>query len=67
MEGATEVGSTGGDDAQTYRRIYIAVVKAILMYGSETWVRTPSIGRVLGGFHYRVTQRLRGQQPRKGG
>ena len=37
---------------------YIAVVKAVLLYGSETWVMSLFIGRTLGGFHHRVDLRL---------
>ena len=37
-----------------------------MMYGSETWVMTPRIGRVLGGLHHRVAHRLMGRQPRQG-
>ena len=38
----------------------------VMMYGSKTWVMTPQIGRVLGGFHHRVALRLTGRQPRRG-
>ena len=44
----------------------MAVVQKVMLYGSETWVMTPCIGRVLGGFHHRVDRRLRGRQPRIG-
>ena len=37
-----------------------------MLYGSETWVMNPHIGRALGGFHHRVVHRLTGRQPRKG-
>ena len=38
----------------------------VLIYGSDTWVLTPHMQRVLGGFHHRVARRLTGRQPRKG-
>ena len=38
-----------------------------MMYGPETWMMTPCIGRVLGGFHHRVDHRLMGRQPWRGG
>ena len=44
----------------------MAVVQAVILYGSETWVMTPCIGRVLDGFHHRVGCRMTGQQPRRG-
>ena len=34
-------------DAPTSGIIYVAVVQVVLLYGSETWVMTPRIGRVL--------------------
>ena len=45
----------------------MAVVKAVLLYGSETWAMTPRIGRFLGGFHHRVAHRLTRQQPQREG
>ena len=55
-----------GSDARTLGRIYVTVVQAVMIYGSETWVITPYIGRVLGGFHHRVACRLTGRQPWRG-
>ena len=54
------------EDARTSRRIYVAVVQAVFLYGLETWVTTPCIGRVLGGFYHRVAHRLTGRQPLMG-
>ena len=34
-----------------------------MIYGSETWLITPRIRRVLGRFHYRGDRRLMGRQP----
>ena len=42
--------------------IHVAVVQTVLLYRSETWVMTPQIGRVLGGFHHRMAHRMMGQQ-----
>ena len=47
-----------GADASTLGRIYVAVVQAVMLYRSETWVMTPHIRRVLGRFHHRMTIRL---------
>ena len=47
-----------GADACKLRRIYVAVVHVVLMYGLETWVTKPHIGRVLVGLHHRVGRRV---------
>ena len=47
----TRVLSREGADARTLGQIYLAVVQSVMLYGLETWVMTPHIGRVLGGFH----------------
>ena len=43
-------------DTRTLRNFYIAVVQSILLFGSDTWVVTPHIKRILGGFHHIVAQ-----------
>ena len=55
-----------GAYAQTPGRIYVLVVQVVMMYGSETWVTTPRIGRVLDGFHHMTDRRLTVRQPQKG-
>ena len=47
-------------DDRTFGRLCVAAVHTVLLYGSETWVMSPHIGRTLGGFHYRVDHRLMG-------
>ena len=42
-----------------------AVVQAVLIFGAETWVVTPCMGKDLGGFHTQVARRLTGGLPRK--
>ena len=37
-----------------------------MLYGLETCVVTPHIGRILGGFHHRVSHRLTGRKPHQG-
>ena len=44
----------------TYVTCYKAVVKANLLFVSETWVMIPSIRRTLRGFHHRVSRCLSG-------
>ena len=39
------------------------VVQAVLLFGSETWAVTPSMGRALGGFQYQVARRMMGRIP----
>ena len=62
----TRILSREGADARTSGQIYLAVVQLVQLYGSETWVMTPYIGRVLGGFHHRLAHRLTGRQPWRG-
>ena len=42
-----------------------AVLQAVLLFRSETWVMTPCMGRVLGGFQHRVAKQITGRQPRR--
>ena len=55
-----------GAYARTSGHIYLAVFQLVMMYGSETWVINPGIGRVFGGLHHRVARRQTGRQPRLG-
>ena len=45
---------------------YKDVVQATLLFGTETWVVSPRIGKTLGGFHHRVYHRLSVMSPRRG-
>ena len=58
--------SREGEDARTLGQIYLFVVQLVLLYGTETWVMTPRIRRVLGVFHHRLYCRMIGRQPRRG-
>ena len=55
-----------GADYKSPGQIYLTVVQSVLLYGSETWVLTPHMKRVLVGSHHRVTSRMTGRQPLKG-
>ena len=44
----------GGADPWTPGKFYKALVRATLLFGSETWVIPHSIGRTLGKLHHRV-------------
>ena len=50
-----------GADTCDLGRIYVVVVQAVILYGLETWVVTPQIGRVWGGLHHKVDHRLIGR------
>ena len=45
-------------------KFYKAVVQAVLLYGSETWVWTESMRLAFQGFHHRVARRLTGMTAR---
>ena len=42
-----------GMDARTSGIFYLAVVQAVILFGSEMWVIFPRIGRMIGGFYHR--------------
>ena len=46
-------------------RFYLAVFQAVLLFGVETWVVTPLIGRLLGSFRHRVARSMAGMQLRR--
>ena len=54
-----------GADARTSGTFYRAVVHAVLLFESETWVMPPRIGRTLVGYHHRVIHRLTGRETRR--
>ena len=49
-----------GADPRASGTFYKAMVQATLLFGVETWVVIPRIGRTLGSFHHRVARRLVG-------
>ena len=44
---------------------YQAVVASVLIYGSESWVVSPTVMRELMGFHMEAVRRLTGMYPQK--
>ena len=42
-----------------------AVAQAVLLFGSETWVVAPRMGRLLGGVQYQVARQLTERLPRQ--
>lgn len=42
---------------------YKAIVQSVLLYGSETWVVTPQMLKMLDGFHHRIARRITNKMP----
>ena len=61
----TRVLGREGEDARTSVYIYLEVFQYVMLYGLEMWIMTPRIGRLLGGFHNRVSCRMVGRQPQR--
>ena len=53
-----------GADTRTYGRFYVAVVQSVLILGSDLWVVTPNIMRLLGSLCNWVAQQITGRMPR---
>ena len=51
-------------DRQTTGRFYVAVVQAVLLFGSQTWAMTPRLEKDLEGFHHREVRRMLGMGPK---
>ena len=54
-----------GVDAWMSGLFYVMVVQVVFLYGSETWVMYPHIGRGMGRSHPRVVHSLTGWHLRK--
>ena len=54
-----------GADPITSGNFYLTVFQEVLLFGAETWVSNPNIGRLLGSFHNGVSIWLAGVQPRR--
>ena len=61
-ERLTRVLSRYGADARTLGQIYLEVLQSFMLCGSDIWVMTLHIERVLVGFHHRAACRLMGGQ-----
>ena len=42
----------------------MAVVQAVLLFGSETWVMTPRLEKSLEGFHHQAVRQMAGMGPK---
>ena len=49
-----------GAYTSTSGHLYVATVHVVLLFELETWVVTPHIKHLLGGFHHRVARRISG-------
>ena len=47
------------------RFFFTAVVQAVMLFGLETWVVPPRMGKALGGFQDQVERRLTGRPPQR--
>ena len=53
-----------GSDRRTAGRFYVAVVQAVFLFGSKTWVLTPLLEKNPEGFHHRVVRWMAGMGPK---
>ena len=58
--------SREGADPKVSQTFYIAVIQAVLLFESETWVLTARTEKALDSFQSRVSWKLTGRQPRRG-
>ena len=54
-----------GSNAKCMAKFYLAIVQAVLLYGSESWVITERDWRKLRGFHQRAIRYMTGKHIRK--
>ena len=54
-----------GVTAQTWAMMYKEVVNTVLLYGSESWVVTDAMLKVMEGFHHILAQRIAGMKARR--
>ena len=47
-----------GADSWMYGRLYLSILQVVLLFDTETWLMTPCIVRLMGGFHHRVAWRI---------
>ena len=57
--------SREGAAPRVFGFFFKATVQAVLLFGSETWVVTPRMGKSLGGVQFQVARRLTGRLPRR--
>ena len=55
-----------GATVRYWGEMYKAVAQSVLLYGSERWVVTGGILKVLDGFHHREARRITGVTEKRG-
>ena len=60
----TNILGRGTADKRTVGRLYVSVVPAVLLFGSEMWVLNPHMEKSLEGFHHRAARRMEGMGPK---
>ena len=64
-ERMTRILGREGANSRVSGVFFKAVVQAVLIFGSETWVLTPCMGQDLGSFQHGVERGITRRQPRK--
>ena len=59
----TRILSREGAEPQVSGFFFKSVIQSVLLFGAETWIVNPCMGRVLGGFQDQVARRLTVQLP----
>ena len=65
MEKLTKILSREGAAPRVSGFFFNPVVQSVLLFGAETWVVTPHMVWVLGGFQDKLAQRLMGRLLRR--
>ena len=55
-----------GSTVQSQGAMYKAVAQSVLLYGSESWVVTGEVLKVLTAFHHRAARRITGMTAKRG-
>ena len=50
--------SREGARPRVYRFFFKAIIRSVLIFGAETWVVNPRMGRALGGFQDQVARKM---------
>ena len=48
-----------------HQEFLYSLVQVVLLYGSETWIMSPRIGRAMKGFHHQVVRIMTGRIPHR--
>ena len=63
----TRILGREGADPRMSGLFFKAVIQAVLLFGSETWVLTPRMEGALGSVQHRVAQQMTGSHLRRRG